>query len=86
MTDRRRLALALGAAGTLLVIAVLATATLAGSHPRASVLAPREKREIPADADDFRRGIERGSKILDDCRPESHRALLEFDIGLVGVA
>ena len=41
MTDRRRLALALGAAGALFVIAVLATATLAGRNPRASVLAAR---------------------------------------------
>jgi hypothetical protein len=47
MTGRRRLALALGAVGALLVIAVLATATLAGSNPRASVLAARGPITVP---------------------------------------
>jgi hypothetical protein len=41
--DRRRLPLVLGAAAALLLVAVLATAKLAGSDPRESVLAGRKR-------------------------------------------
>ena len=49
-------------------------------------LALFEKIEILADTDDLGGGIEGSAEILDDCRREPDRALLERDIRPVGIA